>query len=402
MKYTSQIFILSCILTCILIIPGVTASGVIVTGYEMQPSVLIPGETGILTVTLTNTGQSALPGLSAGNTSFTGDSSSTAIIDSIFLDGKKNIEVISGNSQFEGSLGPGQSMSTSFYIRAPVRSGIFFPELLIRIRNHESVKFPIPVNVNTAVQITKQPALLISYAAEDRVKPGTDVPVEIMVMNKGKSTADEITIRIADQDPMVAARSATSGHIPHLEPGTSSVFSLILTIDKEARSGIHEIPLEIRYSTTDGKSEQFTDTITLDIRGESGISIASLTTDPVRLTEKEPFDLLIRLENPGTADARSVRGSVSLPFTGTREAFIGTIEPDSDAPAVFVLTAGDPGDYSYTLTVTYLDDWGEHTISDTLTMTVAGKEDGMVYLLGIIILLAIIVVGYRVLSRRGA
>jgi len=389
------------VIVCICIIQSAAASGVIVTDYKTQPSVLVPGETGMVSVTLTNTGVAA-SSLTAANQSIQMSGPDTAIIDSVFLDGKKNIEVIRGNSQFEGSLGPGQSMSASFFIRAPEMNGIFFPELLIRIRNHESVRFPIPVNVNTAVTSPRQPALLLSYTVKERIKPGEDIPATITITNTGRSSADDITIRMADQDPMVAARNQTSTHIAHLPPGVSTEFILMITTDKEAHSGIHEIPLDIRYQTTDGTSEAITDTLTLDIRGEAQMNIASLATDPVRLTEKEPFDLLIRLENSGTADARSVRSSVSLPMAGSKEAFVGTIEPDSDAPCVFVLTAGDPGDYPYTLTVSYEDDWGDHVITDELTLSVSGKNDGTLVFLVIILLIVILAAAWRLYSRHGA
>ncbi len=403
MSLNRKILYFSLFIACICCIQSAAASGVIVTDYKTQPSVLVPGETGMVSVTLTNTGM-ASSSLSAVNQSIQapGSGPDTAIIDSVFLDGKKNINVISGNTQFEGSLGPGQSMTTSFYIRAPQQSGIFFPELLIRIRSHESVRFPIPVNVNTAVTSPRQPALLLNYAIEERIKPGEDASARIIVTNKGRSTADDITIRMADQDPMVAARNRTSTHIENLPPGVSTEFILTITVDSDAHSGIHEIPLDIRYETTDGTSEVLTDTLTLDIRGEAKMNIASLATDPVRIFEKEPFDLLIRLENSGTADARSVRSAVSLPMAGTKEAFVGTIEPDSDAPCVFVLTAGEPGDYPYTLTVTYEDDWGEHVISDELTLSVTGKEDGMMMLLTLIILGILLIAGWRLYSRHGA
>lgn len=388
---------------CVLIIHIATASGVIVTSYEIQPQVLIPGDTGIVSATLTNTGPDYPSDLLVnGNISHQMDGSSAAIIDSVFLDGKKNIEVIQGNSQFEGSLGIGQSITISFLIRAPPMSGIFFPELLIRIRNHESMKFPILVNVNTAVSAIKQPALMVHYSVQNLIRSGTDVPVGIEVTNKGRSSADEVIIRITDKDPAIAARSQSSRYIAHLKPDESSLFTLNLTIDKNAPSGIHKIPLDIQYTTTNGMEEILTDTITLDIRGESGISIASLSTDPVRLTERLPFDLMIRLENIGTSDARSVRASISLPFAGTREAFVGTIEPGNDAPAVFVLTSGDPGEYPYTLDVQYEDDWGEHKISDILTITITAKESELPVVIVVIVLVLIVAIGYRIYSRRGA
>ena len=54
-----------------------------------------------------------------------------------------------------------------------------------------------------------------------------------------------------------------------------------------------------------------------------------------------------------------------FPMSGGKEAYVGKIEPNNDAPAVFSLQAGDPGNYAYNLTVEYQDDYGVHTKTET-------------------------------------
>lgn len=58
--------------------------------------------------------------------------------------------------------------------------------------------------------------------------------------------------------------------------------------------------------------------------------------------------MTIRLENTGTDEAISTTANIDLPFEGTKEAFIGKIKPNNDAPAVFSLDGGTGGDYPYT------------------------------------------------------
>lgn len=81
----------------------------------------MPEEKGIVTATQSNTQYSPVDaGLLVG-TEASGSSASvsSSIVDSVFLNGKKDIEVLAGNGQFEGQIGQGQSIQISFVIQAP-------------------------------------------------------------------------------------------------------------------------------------------------------------------------------------------------------------------------------------------------------------------------------------------
>ena len=85
--------------------------------------------------------------------------------------------------------------------------------------------------------------------------------------------------------------------------------------------------------------------------------------------------MTIRLENTGTADAKSVRATIDdIPLAGTKESFLGTIEPGNDAPAVFALDADRAGAFDYTLTIEYVDDYGAHTTRQALQVVVADRN----------------------------
>jgi hypothetical protein len=89
-------------------------------------------------------------------------------------------------------------------------------------------------------------------------------------------------------------------------------------------------------------------------------------------------------------------------MSGGKEAYVGKIEPNNDAPAVFSLQAGDPGNYAYNLTVEYQDDYGMHTKTERLTMTVLDGDSS-----GLILLILLLVIGagagywYFVLRKKG-
>ncbi|WP_062398612.1 hypothetical protein [Methanogenium cariaci] len=88
---------------------------------------------------------------------------------------------------------------------------------------------------------------------------------------------------------------------------------------------------------------------------------------------------------------------------GTKEAFIGKIKPNNDAPAVFSLDGGTGGDYPYTLTVIWEDDWGVHTESFDLTLSVK-TNDSTVAIAGFLIILILAAGGayYFLVYRKKA
>jgi uncharacterized repeat protein (TIGR01451 family) len=146
--------------------------------------------------------------------------------------------------------------------------------------------------------------------------------------------------------------------------------------------------------------KQQTEEIQVPVRGKAEMNIASITVDPATPTSGNPVNLIIRLENTGTDTAKSVTAEIDLPLEGTREIFIGKIKVDNDAPAIFTVQAGKPGDYAYNLTVNYTDDWGTHTMTRTLHQVI-----GPAFPTGLVVLVVLIGVGAGVYflywRRRG-
>ena len=117
------------------------------------------------------------------------------------------------------------------------------------------------------------------------------------------------------------------------------------------------------------------------VKGKAEISIKSLTTDPIRINPGDRFTMILRIENTGTDDAKSVSASVDLPMDGNREAFIGKIEPDNDAPAVFYLRDRDDGEIPYTLRVRSTDEYRTHTVEKPLTISVTPQDNsGLIFI----------------------
>ncbi|MFA7562345.1 MAG: S-layer protein, partial [Methanoculleus sp.] len=135
--------------------------------------------------------------------------------------------------------------------------------------------------------------------------------------------------------------------------------------------------------------------------GSAEMGVASIRTEPARIIAGDTVDLTIRLENTGTADADSIRATVDgLTFTGSKEAFLGTIEPGNDGPAIFSLEADEAGEFDYTLVIRYTDGYGEHTVRQALHLVVAGRSPVPAIAVAVVVLIVAAAVAIYWYRRR--
>ncbi len=367
---------------------GAPQISVIVSDYKVSPAVLLPGEEGTLTVTL----KSISTGTTTSTVSYGQDASQTTTsltpyIESVILK-SRDFDVLGGDSRFTGNIGPDQPVPVTFLVRAPQKSGMYFPEVWIRVRDGQSLKYPVPVNVNTQLSVLRTPSLALENTFPELVKPGTRIEGTIRIINEGSTQADNIRVFVNGSPPAVIPAGISSFLIDRLDSGMAREKNLSLLINKNMQTGIIDVPVRMTYALLDGTIIEDTGSIGLDVRGESEVSITSVETTPSRVKPGTPFDLIIRVQNTGTGESKSVSATIDLPVQGAKEAFIGRIKPGNDAPATFILEGTEPGEYSYHTKIIYTDDWGTHTLEKDLVLTVTNGQDspGMMILVLLIII----------------
>lgn len=367
---------------------GAPQISVIVSDYKVSPAVLLPGEEGTLTVTL----KSISTGTTTSTVSYGQDASQTTTsltpyIESVILK-SRDFDVLGGDSRFTGNIGPDQPVPVTFLVRAPQKSGMYFPEVWIRVRDGQSLKYPVPVNVNTQLSVLRTPSLALENTFPELVKPGTRIEGTIRIINEGSTQADNIRVFVNGSPPAVIPAGISSFLIDRLDSGMAREKNLSLLINKNMPTGIIDVPVRMTYALLDGTIIEDTGSIGLDVRGESEVSITSVETTPSRVKPGTPFDLIIRVQNTGTGESKSVSATIDLPVQGAKEAFIGRIKPGNDAPATFILEGTEPGEYSYHTIIIYTDDWGTHTLEKDLVLTVTNGQDspGMMILVLLIII----------------
>jgi len=384
-----------------LVLP-VSAEGVptvTITDYKVNPPVLMPDSLGTISITIKNTATSASVSEKSGQLSDTTYATvkTTDInvnIENVKLEGN-GIEVLSKDFDRVGEIGPGQSIPISFSIRAPSKSGMYYPEVWIDTTGGKSTRYPIPVNVNTAVGIQRQAILIMDTSLDGTANPGEEIPVTLTIRNAGQTLADDVTIKIENMSTVVAPKNADLYHLGAISGGGQQTVQLVLLSDKKANAGLVRIPVTISYSTIDGIPRTQSSGIDLMMKGKAELGFVSVDTNPPRLTENTPFDLTIRIENTGTGEAKQVSAKIDLPAEGNKEAFIGKIKPGNDAPAIFLLEGAKAGNHPYTLTITYTDDMGVHTMNRQMNTRVPAADNSGNIILGLIILVILGFVAYR-------
>ena len=372
---------------------------VTVLEYTVNPSVLMPDSLGTITIVIKNTASTASVSEKSGQLSGVDFSTvkTTDInvnIENIHLEGN-GLGVITKDFARVGEIGPGQSIPITFSISAPSKSGMYYPEVWIDTSGGTSTKYPIPVNVNTAIGIQKEAILIMDTTVSGNANPGDDIPVALTVRNAGQTLADDVILKFETQNSTVAPKNADFVHLGNINPGDQKTADLVLLSDKLTAAGLVRVPVLVSYNGIDGTPHNLTTGIDLMMKGKAELGFVSVDTNPTRLTENTPFDLTVRIENTGTGEAKQVSAKVDLPAEGTKEAFIGKIKPGNDAPAIFLLEGMKSGNYPYTLTITYTDDMGVHTQERQLNARVPVADSSGTIIFGLLIIGIIGFLAYR-------
>jgi len=371
---------------------------VTILDYRVNPSVLMPDSFGTITITVKNTASSATikenSGIVSTEVLTTKITDINVNIENVHLEGN-GITVVSNDFARVGEIGPGQSIPFTFSIRAPSKNGMYFPEVWIDTSGGTSTRYPVPVNVNTAVGIQRQAILILGSSLTGSINPGDEIPVTLTVSNAGQTLSEDVILQVENVSDKVAPKNSDAYHLGAIPAGGQKTVDMIFLSDKTTNAGLVRIPVLISYTSIDGSQRTQMTGIDLMMKGKAELGFVSVDTNPPRLTENTPFDLTIRIENTGTGEAKQVSAKVDLPAEGTKEAFIGKIKPGNDAPAIFLLEGMKGGNYPYNLTITYTDDMGVHTLSKPMNMRVppADRTGTIVLVLAILVILGVI--GYR-------
>ncbi|MFZ3077763.1 MAG: hypothetical protein WA139_04865 [Candidatus Aenigmatarchaeota archaeon] len=357
------------------------AYGSVGMSYTLLDGKLKPGQSSAVTLTFSNT------------------ATGTAYNIKVYVTAGSSIKP--EKTYFElGSLGASASQTTTlnFDVDSSAVSGTSFITLTAKY-NQEGASSEQESAVTIPVTIYREPILQLSNVKfnASRVKPDDVIQMSFNVANVGVGGAKDVRISLQNSSAYtyIGNNEQYASSIPS---SGSQPFSFLLQIGSNTKAGIYSVPLQLSYYYEDGKQNKTeAKNANMEIFGKAKLGISNIKTDPSPVKEGGFTSLIVKVENTGTGDAKSVRVSIDSPFASGRVS-LGKIAADEDASAVFSFNANQAGDIPYALAVEYEDDFGKSGVNDTEKLTVYKKDADMT--IYIIALAAAAAAGF-LLYRRG-
>jgi hypothetical protein len=222
--------------------------------------------------------------------------------------------------------------------------------------------------------------------------PGQEFYLRTAVKNAGNGNAKNVRVmlNLNGSSPLIPLEDNVR-FFENLSTGSSENISFKLLLGSNANVQPYKIPLRI---TASNNAETYqidrAQEVGINVLNRAKIDISSLKFDPEMPVKGQQVSMVLRLENVGEGEARFVKARLEgLEGSGSTGAFLGRLEKDDDAPAVFTFVPEKAGEQAVALVVEYEDDFGQHQLSEDLTFNVDNQKVSILPLiLGAVIILA--------------
>ena len=335
------------------------AALVYVSNVSLDSSSYFPGDDGVVTVTLTNGGTSAI-GLSHP--------------DLISC----HIETIEDNS-WEGMsfVGAGSTISYSLQFQVKPPTGTYSLLFTVGTQNGNAIHYPIPIDISSndlTAAVTSKPT---SFA------PEAEQNVTLTLMNTRDGEIKNVVI-------------TPEGSGIDAVPSTELISSISGSSSEDVTFGItpHQASnLTFNISYQNGENTHYTDIVLPINIGQDKTAAVPVLNDVALTTSGSDYDITGDISNAGITDAKGVIVTVGSPATGTGtypEYAIGSIASDdsgsfeltfattdlSAVPIIISWKDADGNDFSVTKTLDLMSSAGSSlTASGSTTKSSTSTSD---------------------------
>ncbi|MBC7109520.1 MAG: hypothetical protein H5T46_00665 [Archaeoglobi archaeon] len=364
------------IISSLLTLSSAQQSTISVVSYSISPEVLMPGDSGILQITLRNTGSTPLK--------ITGASLYGGVLKSGYV-----------NYQHIGWIGAQETITLSFPVRAgEVSDGVYYPQIVISVEGGESFVFPIPVKVDSS------PLELhlsdISSSAPFSIVRNELTELSLELVNPRDNTIESITIIPEIQNAEVLPERVFVGALD----GHSSE-----TISFRMRAGesFSEESLKFRVHYRNGENEH---EILFEFPVKVLSSSSSLKLIPVetKITGSPSEEISIELDvaNSLNSEVSSVTVIALSEKLSPREYYIGKMNPDDVFTAGFRVRGNEiNGSESFRFIARYVENGIQKETSPVeVTVTIRAEGTSTSPLLYAAPLLAILILAFYLRRRK--
>lgn len=341
------------------------AGQVSVTLVTLDPAVFIEGDTGTITVEVTNNGVQSVPLRRA--TMYDPD-----------------IRVLSNPYDTATSIGAGNKMTFVFTVKADVPEGIYYPVFSLDFRDAGYLRYPVKLQVQNdklEISVVEKP---------DTFSAGKKDTVRIIVGNPRDNQVNGVIVYPGGQGLDIVP---TSYFIGNINPDSSSGLSLSVTPYETTN-------LKIKVEYKNGINTHISEVTVPVVLGESKKQANPILSNIVVDLEGETYSVTGDVTNAGLEVANSVvvmAGEGVTPVDPYRKYVVGSLQPDDFSS--FEITFQAENLESVPIVVTYKDVDGnlfeKTTAVDVPEFTPgAGKEGGIpLPIIGLIIVIAVVIGG---------
>ena len=246
------------------------------------------------------------------------------------------------------------------------------------------------------VTVRGKPNIVLSSAAVTNTTPSSVFIMEVQAENIGTGAARQLKIVSKSSDFISLGSSVMT--VAGIAPGNVSKVSFLMSVGSELKAGAYNLPFEIGYVDESGTSYNSTQNVGARVVNMGKISIQNIKVSSAfgDAVAGSPVSVIVRIENTGKGTMDAIESELTCNGQSSKS-FLGQLKRDEDAPAVFDITIQSGGRYGCTMTTSYSDDLGSHTVTNRFDIYLKNPEPPVMQ---IIILLVILGLAYYFLIRK--
>lgn len=311
-----------------------------VTSLSMDPQVLMPGDTAIVTAVIKNSGTSSV---SIGRALIMG-------VNEVYSPEEKAYNSV-------GMLGPGDIMTFTFPIKSRGAVGTFYPMLYLDFLSSElpSLKYTFAVRVDTtqlSVALIDQP---------DAFGQSRNEKVTVRVGNPRANSLNGIQITVFGEG---VSSKQTTYFVGKLDPDQYVDANMTVVVDKPT-----DLSFDVSYRNG---QNMHTNSVQIPVElGERKVRAEMVLNNIVITNKATYYQVTGDVNNAGLEDAKSIMVTTAkaTPVAPMERYVVGSLEPDGIAE--FDVTFVNPESNVVDLVVTYKDADG-NPYQEIVQVTLAG------------------------------
>ena len=336
--YYSIIFFFFAILLFLSIFPSISIAdpSIIITDYQLTPSILMPGDKAILSLTIYNAESTATTTTTSTYTSGSYTSSTSNVkVNGATLNNIRISSASDGTNQVKGLvtyssvafLAGGGSLNIDFEIMADknISEGSYFPKVIIDLEesDYQDVSYPITVKVSNAT------VDLLSANIPSDISIGGSTDITLTVINNRDNTVKKVTV-IPEKINGIRF-IPESVYIGELESDSSQ--NIIFSVEPN-QIGVKNLSFEVSYKNGDNLHNNTLD-ISIEVVETHDVAPV-LYYVPSTIGKGKSSRIRLEVYN---AKTESISGVIVTPITDVKispsQYFIGSMDPDDVFSASF-------------------------------------------------------------------